>query len=269
MSLTNYLKKRLDPFCKMDKDINNTRKILLMTHVVVGYPSLEENWKMLEAMSEADVDLVELQMPFSEPSADGPLFVKANQESLLKGMCWDLYFDMMKRSKECFDFPLIMMGYYNTAYSMGFSNYCNNIKQNGGTGFIIPDLPIEEYGDLFNHSRQHKLDPIMLCTPTNTDERLRKICDNGSGFIYCVARKGVTGKNTDVNKSTENFLKRCRTYTDLPLALGFGLSKAEDLHRLHGKVEIAIVGSALLRTWEAEGEKGYRKHLMSLANARN
>ena len=84
--LTNYLKKRLDPFCKMDKDIKNTRKILLMTHVVVGYPSLEENWKMLEAMSEADVDLVELQMPFSEPSADGPLFVKANQESLLKAM---------------------------------------------------------------------------------------------------------------------------------------------------------------------------------------
>jgi tryptophan synthase alpha chain len=108
----------------------------------------------------------------------------------------------------------------------------------------------------------------MLCTPTNSEERLQKICSHGSGFIYCVARKGVTGQNTQLDLAVENFLRQCRQYTDLPLALGFGLSQREDLCQLHGKAGIAIVGSALLKTWEAEGESGYRKHLISLAAAR-
>jgi tryptophan synthase alpha chain len=268
MNLTKYLKNRIDPLFGGTESPENKRKILLMTHVVVGYPSLEANWKMLEAMGETDVDLVELQMPFSEPSADGPLFVKANQEALRNGIRWQAYFDLMKRASERFDFPMLMIGYCNTAFSMGFENYCVNIRENGGEGFIIPDLPLEEYGDLFEYSRQHDLDPIMLCTPTNTDERLQKICGHGSGFIYCVARKGVTGKNTELDISAEKILQQCRLYTDLPLALGFGLSHAEDLRWLHGKAEIAIVGSALLKTWEAEGETGYRKHLLSLAAAR-
>jgi len=268
MNLTKYLKNRLDPLFGGTESLETKRNILLMTHVVVGYPSLEANWKMLEAMGEVDVDLVELQMPFSEPSADGPLFVKANQEALRNGIRWQAYFDLMKRASERFDFPMLMIGYCNTAFSMGFENYCVNIRENGGEGFIIPDLPLEEYGDLFEYSRQHDLDPIMLCTPTNTEERLRKICGHGSGFIYCVARKGVTGKNTELDISAEKILQQCRLYTDLPLALGFGLSHAEDLRWLHGKAEIAIVGSALLKTWEAEGETGYRKHLLSLAAAR-
>ena len=268
MNLTQYLKNRLDPLFGGTESLETKRKILLMTHVVVGYPSLEDNWKMLEAMGEADVDLVELQMPFSEPSADGPLFVKANQEALRNGIRWQAYFDLMKRASERFDFPILMMGYCNTAFSMGFENYCVNIRKNGGEGFIIPDLPLEEYGELFQYSRQHDLNPIMLCTPTNKEERIRKICGHGSGFIYCVARKGVTGKNTELDISAEKILQQCRLFTDLPLALGFGLSQAEDLHRLHGKAEIAIVGSALLKTWEAEGETGYRKHLLSLAAAR-
>ena len=268
MNLTKYLKNRLDPLYGETEHPETKRKILLMTHVVVGYPSLEANWKLLKAMGEADVDLVELQMPFSEPSADGPLFVKANQEALRNGIRWKDYFDLMQRTSSKFDFPVLMMGYFNTTFAMGYENYCANIRKNGGEGFIIPDLPLEEYGDLWLHSQNQKLDSIMLCTPTNTEERLRKICARGSGFIYCVARKGVTGKNTDLGQSAENFLQQCRQYTDLPLALGFGLSEPDDLRKLHGKADIAIVGSALLKTWEAEGENGYRKHLMSLAAAR-
>ena len=108
----------------------------------------------------------------------------------------------------------------------------------------------------------------MLCTPTNKEERLRKICSHGRGFIYCVARKGVTGESTDLEQSTEDFLLQCRQFTDLPLALGFGLSKPEELSMLHGKAEIAIVGTALLKTWENDGEAAFRSHLNSLADAR-
>ena len=258
MNLNEYLNKRL-----------KKHKILLMTHAVVGYPSLEENWKMLEEMGEADVDVVELQMPFSEPSADGPLFVKANQDALRNGVRWKDYFDLMKSASEQFNFPVLMMSYCNTAFSMGFESYCSNIRIHGGEGFIIPDLPLEEFGELLELSRDHEIDPIMLCTPTNSDERLQKICENGSGFIYCVARKGVTGQNTELDRQADDFLCRCRKYSNLPLALGFGLSKPEDLRQLHGKAAIAIVGSALLNTWETMGEHGYHKHLMSLADSRD
>jgi len=253
MNLNEYLNKRL-----------KKHKILLMTHAVVGYPSLEENWKMLKVMGEADVDVVELQMPFSEPSADGPLFVKANQDALRNGVRWKDYFDLMKSASERFNFPVLMMNYCNTAFSMGFESYCSNIRIHGGEGFIIPDLPLEEFGELFELSRDHE-----LCTPTNSDERLQKICENGSGFIYCVARKGVTGQNTELDRHVDDFLCRCRKYSNLPLALGFGLSKPEDLRQLQGKAAIAIVGSALLKTWETIGEHGYRKHLISLADARD
>ena len=109
----------------------------------------------------------------------------------------------------------------------------------------------------------------MLCTPTNTSARLEKILSKASGFVYCVSRKGVTGKSTELNKETSNFLEQCREMTDVPLALGFGLSRSEDLKMLHGKAEIAIVGSALLRSWEEGGESQYREHLFELASARN
>jgi len=266
--LTEYLCNRLEIGQLSEIKSRRKNKILLMTHLVAGYPSLEDNWRMLEVMGDADVDLVEIQMPFSEPSADGPLFVKANQDSLRNGMSWRSYFDLMKRASDRFNFPIMMMCYYNTVFSMGFESFCENIQINGGQGFIIPDLPIEEYGDLFRYSQIKRLHPILLCTPTNTDERLKKICSNGKGFIYCVARKGVTGKNTNLGQYEENFLQKCRGFSDLPLAMGFGLSFPDDLKKLHGKAEIAIVGSALLNTWENEGETGYRKHMFSLSHAR-
>jgi len=268
MNLTKYLKNRLGNGDFVGLKQGKKRKILLMTHLIAGYPSLEANWEMLEAMAEADVDLVELQMPFSEPSADGPLFVKANQEALRNGIKWEIFFDLMSRASKQFNFPLLMMGYFNTTFTMGFEKYCKSILNHGGEGFIIPDLPFEEYGELFRYSKDYELDPIMLCTPTNTDERLKKICSKGSGFIYCVARKGVTGKNTVLGTNEEKFLQKCRQYTDLPLALGFGLSSPEDLDKLKGKAEIAVVGSALLKTWENDGKDGYREHISSLASAR-
>ena len=245
------------------------RNILLMTHVIVGYPSLEANWSMLRAMTEAGVDLVELQMPFSEPTADGPLFVRANQEALKNGTTLKDYFSLMRRvSSEC-PMKILMMGYCNTAFNLGFEEFPSILAENGASGFIIPDLPIEEYGELHQKSLEHGIHPVMLCTPTNTHERLEKILSHASGFAYCVARKGVTGKSTELNAETDFFLSLSRELTDIPIALGFGLSEPENLRMLQGKAEIAIVGSALLKSWEKGGEFAYREHLFSLAEARN
>ena len=243
------------------------KKLLLMTHVVVGYPSLEVNMRMLEAMQRADVDLVELQLPFSEPIADGPVFVRANQRALEAGMNWERYFAFMQRAATSFDFKLLLMGYYNSVLQMGHDRFCACLDEHGGSGFIVADLPPEESGDLLQHADAHHLCPVVLMTPTNAMPRLQEIARHARGFVYCVARKGVTGKQTHLDDSLEAFIARCRRATPLPLALGFGLRTGADLRRLHGLADIGIVGTVLLATWEQGGAEQYEILLQDLRAA--
>lgn len=245
------------------------RKILLMTHVIVGYPSLEANWEMLEVMEQVGVDLVEMQLPFSEPIADGPTFARANQLALERGTTTDAYFDFFTRSADRFKFPHLLVGYYNIPFRMGHKTFCSRLKQSGGRGYIIPDLPFEEYGDLFDLSRDNSLAPILLMTPTNKPERLTQIGARSVGFVYVVARRGVTGRRTELDNRMDDFLNQCRASTLLPLALGFGLQRGEDLQRLQNRAEVGIVGSALLDRWHTDGLKGYGKLLEELGAARN
>jgi tryptophan synthase alpha chain len=242
-----------------------TKPILLMTHVVVGYPSLEANWTMLEAMEAAGVDLVELQLPFSEPIADGPSFVRANQEAIRAGTAWATYFDFATRASKQFRFPLVFMGYYNSVFRMGGARFCTRLAAAGMRGFIVADLPPEEALELNAMARAHELDPILLMTPANSPERLHEIGRHASGFVYCLGRKGVTGKKTDLSQGVAEFLARCRAATSLPLALGFGLRTPADVRALRGLADIAIVGTACLETWEERGPDGYREFLQALA----
>ena len=258
MNLTDHIQKRLED-----------RRVLLMTHLIAGFPSLEANWRMLEIMDEVGVDLVELQLPFSEPMADGPTFARANQMALERGISLDQYFDLLGRSTEAFGFSHLMMGYYNTVFRLGHDVFCARLQENGAMGYILPDLPVEEYGDLFELSDRAGLNPILLMAPTNTPERLREIGQQARGFVYVVARKGVTGQKTTLGTEFDEFADRCRQVTDLPLGVGFGLRNGDDLRNLQGKAEIGIVGSALLRTWEEEGEEGYRRLLTDLAAGRD
>ena len=258
MDLTRYIHTALE-----------SKKILVMTHVIAGYPSLEVNWRMLEIMAEAGVDLVELQMPFSEPIADGPTFARANQRALEQGIRLEQYFSFLKRASDRFSFPHLMMGYYNTAFRMGHQSFCQRLRQSGADGFIVPDLPFEEYDDLDDYSRQFDLTPVLLMTPTNSAQRLKRIGERARGFVYAVARRGVTGAKTQLDDALIDFISDCRSSTQLPLALGFGLKSGEDVLALQGRVEIAIVGSALLECWEERGEEGYRALLQDLSRSRS
>lgn len=240
------------------------KKLLLMTHAVVGYPSFDANMRMLEAMQRADADLVELQLPFSEPIADGPVFVRANQEALAAGVTWEQYFTFMQRASQAFDFKILMMGYYNSVFQMGHETFCACLAEHGGSGFIVADLPPEEAGELFTYADAMQLAPITLMTPTNSLERLQYIASNARGFVYCVARRGVTGYRTDVEQSLEGFIGRCRQVTSLPLALGFGLRTGADLRRIRGLVDIGIIGTALLAAWEKGGAVEYEALLQDL-----
>ena len=247
MGLQAYIEER-----KKDKDL------LVMAHVVCGYPSFEDNMQELEIMAEAGVDLVELQFPFSEPSADGPLFVKANEESLKSGTTVDQCFDFMKQASERFPFKILMMGYYNTAFKMGEDVFVQRIKASGGVGYILPDLPVEESSNLHKLSQQAGIEPIILMTPTSSDKRLATLGEASRGMVYVVARKGVTGSKTNIGDDVISLVKRCRQHTNVPMGVGFGISSKADMDFLRGTADLAIVGTAALKTWESSGAKGLK-----------
>jgi len=240
------------------------KRLLVMTHVVCGYPSFEDNLKELEIMNSVGVDLVELQFPFSEPSADGPLFVKANQESIDHGTTVAQCFEFMQQVNERFDFKVLMMGYYNTVFKLGHQTFLNKLKAAGGCGFILPDLPLEEAGELHQLAKEVGIAPIVLMTPTNTPSRLAQLGAAASGFVYSVARRGVTGSKTQMDSEVAEFLATCRDNTDVPIGVGFGVSAREDLEFLTEHADIAIIGTAALKAWEEGGEASLRTFFVQL-----
>jgi len=245
------------------REARSRKPILLMTHAVVGYPSLDANREMLQAMDAAGVDLVELQLPFSEPIADGPVFSRANQEAIRARVSWDDYFSLLESASRL-RFPVLFMGYANSILQMGEELFCARLSGAGAAGFIAADLPPEEARSLNERTRSAGLDPILLMTPTSSPERLAAIAEQASGFVYCVARKGVTGRRTEMSGGVEAFIARCRKATRLPLALGVGIKTPQDVGAIRGLADIAIVGTACLEAWERAGPGGYRRLLEDL-----
>lgn len=238
-----------------------------MGHLVCGYPSLEDNWRALEVMAEFDVDLVELQFPFSEPNADGPRFVRANELALARGTTPAHCFDLMARAAARFPFRLLMMGYYNTVFRMGEETFLRRLKAAGGVGYILPDLPLEEAGPLHRRSDELGLAPIVLMTPTTRPERLAALGRAARGMVYAVARRGVTGAKTEMGAELDRFLARCRAVTSLPIGVGFGVAAREDLDFLRGRADLAIIGTAALAAWEEGGAEGLERFFASLGLA--
>lgn len=253
MALESYLRERLA-----------RKPLLVMTHVVCGYPSFEDNLSALEVMAEFDVDLVELQFPFSEPSADGPRFVRANQLAIEAGTHTRDCFAFMARAAQRFPFKLLMMGYYNTVFKMGEAAFIEQLAAAGGAGLIVPDLPLEESGELRRLAAERGIDPILLLAPTNTDTRLAQLGAAARGFVYAVARKGVTGSKTAMDAELSGFIARCRRVTGVPVGVGFGVSSRADIEFLRGRADIAIIGTAALAAWEEHGAAGLSAFLAKL-----
>ncbi|MFP3870449.1 MAG: tryptophan synthase subunit alpha [Syntrophobacteria bacterium] len=229
--------------------------ILLMAHVVVGYPNIEESFQLVRTIVAAGVDLMELQIPFSEPVADGPVILNANQVALGSGVKVDDCFRFAHRVTTAFDIPFLFMTYYNIVFTRGEERFFRDARQAGIRGTIVPDLPPEEGEYYMAAAAANNIDPIFIFTPTTPCERLGYLARFGRGFFYCVARRGVTGAKTDFSAQLDEFLGRCRKETRLPLALGFGVSCREDVSSLQGKAEVAVVGSQALRVAGTSGIK--------------
>lgn len=240
------------------------RDILLMTHIVIGYPSFEASLEVVDAMVEAGVELMELQIPFSEPIADGPVILHANQESLARGATVDRCLRFAETVTKRHAIPFLFMTYYNILFRRGVEHFVGDMAKAGLQGAIVPDLPPEEATTYLAAMKDARLAPIFIYSPNTPDERLQYLDRNAGGFIYCVARKGVTGSSTAFSPELEGYLARCRAATRLPLAVGFGVRSAEDVAFLRGKADIAVVGSETIRLLDQSGVKAVGPFIRSL-----
>ncbi|MFT5444292.1 MAG: tryptophan synthase alpha chain [Myxococcota bacterium] len=229
------------------------KDILLMTHIVMGYPNFDDSLRVVEAMVEAGVDVMELQIPFSEPMADGPVILHANQLALEAGSTVERCMEFGEEVAKRFDIPFLIMTYYNILFKYGVERFAERMAAAGLVGAIVPDLPPEEAGDYLAAMKQNALSPIFIYSPSTSDERMRLIDESAEGLIYCVARKGVTGADTTFSEDLNQYLARCRAATKLPLALGFGVKNAADVQMLKGQVDLAVIGTQTIRVMEEEG----------------
>lgn len=240
------------------------KEILLMTHIVLGYPTFEDSFNIIKTMVEAGVDLMELQIPFSEPIADGPVILHANQKSLSKGATVKKCFDFAENIAKTFDIPFLFMSYYNILFKYGIELFASDTAKIGLKGIIVPDIPPEEGQDYLQAMEKYELAPIFIFSPTTSDERMKFIASFSKGFIYCVARKGVTGVETDFSKELNEYLAKCRKASKLPLAVGFGVKNKKDIDFLIGKTDIAVIGSQTIRLVDADGIGSVGKFIKNL-----
>ena len=245
------------------------KDILLMTHIVLGHPSFDASLRIIEAMVDAGVDLMELQIPFSEPTSDGPVIVHANQEALKGGATVKDCFKFVEKVTPTFDIPFLIMSYYNNLLRFGVKGFVTAMSNCGLRGAIIPDLSPEEGRAYLDAMYDHDLAPILIFSPTTSLDRMGYITSFARGFIYCVARKGVTGENTNFSEELAGFLTRCREATPLPLGLGFGVKEKAHIDFLKGKADIAVIGSQTIRVMEQKGIFAVGEFIRSLELAQN
>lgn len=232
----------------------NEKGILLCSHSVLGYPHLDQNSQAIEGFIEAGADIMELQFPYSDPMADGPVLMHANQEAVAMGVSVDECFlkakEVVRAHPNTF---FLIMTYYNIVFCRGEEAFAKEARASGVRGIIVPDLPLEESRHWVHCLNDQGISPIFMVTPETTNERMKAICAQASGFIYCVARKGITGRQSKFGPEFRAYIERVRAATSLPLAVGFGIRTHEDVASLRGLVDIAISCS---RPIEILGESG-------------
>ncbi len=228
--------------------------ILLMSNTVLGYQSFQDNYRAIDAMVKAGVELIELQFPFSEAIADGSLLLNANQSAIQTGttikdcLCFASEITQQYRQTQ-----FIIMTYYNVVYHYGVKQFVQTAANSGITGLIIPDLPPEEAKTYVVTCNYHGIATIFLCTPNNSPKRLQQIAESTSGMIYCTARKGVTGHETQFSTEFNRYVESVRTSVQLPIGVGFGIQSQAAISQLKGQVEIAIIGTQAVKLYVEQG----------------
>lgn len=214
--------------------------------ITCGDPSLEVTEQAVCAMAESGADLIELGIPFSDPTAEGPVIQAANERALAGGVTTDKIFAMVRRIRQKTEIPMVFMTYANVVFSYGAERFLRTAAEIGMDGLILPDLPYEEKDEFDPLCKQYGLDLISLIAPTS-HERIRMIAADASGFVYCVSSLGVTGVRSDISTDISAMIDLVKQTKDIPCAVGFGISTPEQAKKMAALSDGAIVGSAIVK----------------------
>jgi tryptophan synthase alpha chain len=218
----------------------------IVAFITAGDPSLEATQRFILALAEAGADVIELGVPFSDPLADGPTIQRSSERALKAGATLTGILDLVRQVREVSQVPLVLFGYYNPVLQMGLEKFAAAAASVGVDGVLITDLTPEESEEYRGILGAHHLDTIFLAAPTSTDERLVKIAAYSSGFLYLISRTGVTGAKDALPDDLPALVRRVRAVTQLPIAVGFGISLPGHVSLLGGLADAAVVGSALV-----------------------
>ena len=220
--------------------------------VTCGDPSLEVTEQLVYAMEEAGADLIELGIPFSDPTAEGPVIQEANVRALSGGVTTDKIFAMVEKIRKNTKIPMVFMTYANVVFSYGSERFISACARIGMDGLILPDVPFEEKAEFDGICRRHGLELVSLVAPTSR-ERIASIAREASGFIYVVSSLGVTGVRKEITTDIGAMVQEIKAHTDLPCAVGFGISTPEQAREMAGLADGVIVGSAIIKFLEQYG----------------
>jgi tryptophan synthase alpha chain len=225
----------------------------LVTYVTAGDPDLARTEGILRALDRAGADVLEVGVPFSDPLADGPVIQRATERALASGTTLAGVLEMLLRIRGEIRAPVVIFSYANPILRFGAERFADRARDAGVDGVLVLDLPIEEADEFRNMLAARGIDTILLLSPTTTDERLQKAASLGSGFLYAISRLGVTGARDHIAAGAQDMVQRIRRVSDLPVALGFGISKPEHVREVGRWADAAVVGSALVSVIAAAG----------------
>ena len=214
--------------------------------ITAGDPDLETTYDLLIELADAGASMIELGVPFSDPVADGPVIQRASERALRHSFGLAEILSLVSRVRESRDVPLVLFSYFNPLLQFGLERLSLESARAGVDGVLVTDLVPEESEEFSLKLRAHNLNMIFLVAPTSTDERLKMVSERATGFIYAVSRAGVTGARDEVSRDAETLVERVRRFSELPVAVGFGISSAEQVRDVWRYADAAVVGSAIV-----------------------
>ena len=236
---------------KISKAFENKKAFI--PFITCGDPDLETTAAIVRAAVENGADLIELGIPFSDPTAEGPVIQAANIRALNGGVTTDKVFDLVRDLRQYIDIPMVFMTYANVVFSYGAEKFISICNEIGIDGLILPDLPYEEKEEFQALCKQYDVDLISFIAPTS-ENRIAMIAKEAEGFIYIVSSLGVTGTRSEIKTDLSSIVKVVRENTDVPCAIGFGISTPEQAHKMYEIADGAIVGSAIIKIIEKYGK---------------
>ena len=232
------------------RDLREKKKKGLIIYIAAGDPDLETTEQLVYTIAEAGADIIELGIPFSDPLADGPTIQQASQRALNGKVTIPKILSTIEKIRKKSSVPIALMTYYNPIFYYGLDRFVAGSKAVGVDGLIVPDLPLEESKELRDITERLEIELISFIAPTSTSERIDAITKVAQGFIYCVSVMGVTGTRENLSLDVAEMIRKIRPYTDVPLAIGFGISNAKQAKEMIKYSDAIIVGSAVVKIIE-------------------